>query len=169
MSLTALESQNQRVNRDGFSQSHAENAKCQNASESARVASDSLSRLCSDKPDSDAGTKSRHAKGETAGYTRRRRLCKNRKDHNLALLCGCFSHRPQTCTVPVGNLSVLLFLIVSCGELDIDGAEQGEDQRLQESDQQFKKVKGDWHDETHDIGNHGRKTQCLAQCDHRGQ
>ena len=35
---------------------------------------------------------------------------------------------------------MLLFLVMSCGELNIDGAEQSEDQRLQQSDQQFKKV-----------------------------
>ncbi len=168
MSLAALESQNQRVDRNGFCESHTEDAERKHASEGAWVASHSLSRLRSDKADADAGSESSHAEGETASYTRCRRFCcKNRKDHNVSLFCVFFSHRPQTCTVPVGNLSMLLFLIVSRGELDIDGAEQHEDQCLQQSNQQFEKVKGHRNNEAHHIGDNSRKAQRLSQGDHR--
>ena len=68
MSLTALESENQRINRDGFRKSHAEDAEREHAPEGARVASHSFSRLRSDEADSDAGSESSHAEGETAGY-----------------------------------------------------------------------------------------------------
>ena len=168
MSLTALESENQRINRDGFRKSHSEDAERQHASEGARVASHGFSGLRSDETDSDAGPESRHAKGETAGYASSDRFCcKNRKDHNVSLLCCVwFSHRPQTCTVPVRNLSMLLFLIVSRGELDIDRAEQREDQGLQQPNQQFEKVKGHGNDQTHHIGDNWRKAERLSERDH---
>ena len=79
MSLAALESENQRVDRDGFRKSHAEDAERKHASEGAWVASDSFSRLRAHQADSDAGSEARHAKGETAGYTRGHGFCsKNR-------------------------------------------------------------------------------------------
>ena len=52
----------------------------------------------------------------------------------------------------MGKLLVLLFLIMSRGELDIDSAKQREDKRLQQSNQEFKKVKGYRDNETYQIG-----------------
>ena len=167
MSLAALESENQRVDRDGFRKGHAEDAERKHAPKGAWVASDSFRRLRAHQADSDPGTEARHAQGETTGYTRGHSFCsKNRKDHILALLWVVFSHRPQTCTVPVGNFLMLLFLVMSCGELNIDGAEQSEDKRLQQSDQQFKKVERYRNDDTHQISDGSRKAQRVPQSDH---
>jgi hypothetical protein len=91
MSLTALESENQRINRDGFRKGHAEDAERKHAPKGAWVASDSFRRLRADQADSDPGTEARHAQGETTGYTRGHGFCsKNRKDHILALLWVVF-------------------------------------------------------------------------------
>jgi hypothetical protein len=57
---------------------------------------------------------------------------------------------------------MLLFLIVSRGELDINGAKQREDERLQQSNQQFEKVKGYRDDEAYYIGER-RKAQRLSR------
>ena len=91
MSLAALESENQRVNRDRFRKSHAEDAERKHAPKGAWIAADSFRRLRSHQADSDPGTETRHAQGETTGYTRGHGFCsKNRKDHILALLWVVF-------------------------------------------------------------------------------
>src|SRR5262245_24102866 len=91
MSLAALESENQRVNGDGFRKSHAEDAERKHAPKGAWVASDSFRRLRAHQADSDSGTEARHAQGETTRYTRGNGFCsKNRKDHILALLWVVF-------------------------------------------------------------------------------
>jgi hypothetical protein len=91
MSLAALESENQRVDGDGFRKGHAEDAERKHAPKGAWVASDSFRRLRTHQANSDPGTKARHAQGETTGYTRGHGFCsKNRKNHNLALLWVVF-------------------------------------------------------------------------------
>jgi hypothetical protein len=64
--LATLEGENQRVNGNGFCQSHPEDGNCQNAPEGAWVSSYSLSCFRSDKPNTNAGPESRHTERKTS-------------------------------------------------------------------------------------------------------
>lgn len=64
--LAALEGENERVNRDRFRQSHADNADGQNVPERARITANGLSRRIADEADGNSGTRARHPQGEGA-------------------------------------------------------------------------------------------------------
>ena len=98
MSLTALERENQRVNRDGFRQSHAEDAERKHASEGAGVAAHSFSSLRSNKTDSNAGSSPAMPRVKLPVMPAAAAVAasaRNRKDHNVILLLCCLVFSPS--------------------------------------------------------------------------
>ena len=134
-----------RVERDGFGESHAQDGLDEDLAGRVGIATHGLDGLGADETHADGGGEAASGGREGTG---------DFSDDHVCVWCGFFSasrlgvSRQVACIESERSVGVVLVVtaLVVADEADVDGREQGEDERLDEADEHLEDA-GDGRDE----------------------
>lgn len=138
-----LLSKEDREEHDTFDQSGQNDRQSQDVTSGARIAAGGFSCFRAEQTNADSGTDGCKSYVEIAGQ-----FSEDRKCGHVCRLVGCWfsvSHGLVHGRNGKGSVVLVTFLIVMlANELEEDGGEQCEDERLDESDEELHEIEGKW-------------------------